>query len=603
MSILSRQIHHQLIESPSRRQFVKGLACGGLLLSVTPVTAIASGFKSSNKSDNNGKDLYGTQFQLDIAETPVNFTGNVATATAINNQVPAPTLHWKEGDTVTIRVTNHLKESTSIHWHGLILPFEMDGVPGLSFEGIKPGETFEYRFKVQQAGTYWYHSHSGFQEQTGLYGAIVIEPKHPKITSDRDHVVVLSDWTDTNPEQVMDNLRKMSSYYSLTEPTTTELLRDEAKEGVLKAFKQRMMWNKMRMSPRDLSDVTGYTYTFLVNGMPPNANWKGLFKSGEKVRLRIINASAMTYFDVRIPDLKMTVVAADGQDVEPVTVDEFRIAVAETLDVIVEPKDDRAYTLFAQAIDRSGYAVGTLTPNESLLADIPEMDPIPSLQMSDMGMAMVGMSGMSDMKMPHHAMGSGGKQMNGMQMNGMAMGGQHASQTEAITHHYSTEYGVSNTKRTQVASVALDDPGAGLRNNGRRVLSYADLHTIGGALNSQPPTREIELHLTGNMERYLWSFNGVPYSQAKPILLHYGERVRIVLINDTMMNHPIHLHGMWSEIETAQGQFQVRKHTVNVRPAQRISYLVTADAKGRWAYHCHMLYHMDAGMFRAVVVA
>lgn len=602
----------------SRRQFITGLAVGGILVGLSPLTALAKNQQSTiaETSSPSAKHLYGTTFNLEINELPVNFTGSTVMATAINGQLPAPTLHWREGDTITINVTNRLKESTSIHWHGIILPSEMDGVPGLSYSGIGPGESFQYRFKVQQAGTYWYHSHTRFQEQTGIYGAIVIEPREPRFPSDQDHVVLLSDWSDTDPETIFTNLKKMSSYYSQTEPTTSELLNSTT---FTDAWNMRMMWNKMRMSPRDLSDVTGYTYTFLTNGVTPAGNWTVLFKRGQKIRLRFVNASAMTYFDVRIPGLKMTVVAADGQDVEPVTIDEFRIAVAETLDVIVSPADDSGYAIFAQAIDRSGYAMGALSPNSTVRPQIPLMDPIPSLTMADMGMAMSDMnmsganmtdkhrmdtSGMNPMDMPNE------RNMDMSGMSGMEMSGGHkmsmsmnSHQYVPISHHYATEFGPGNTKRIEQASTALDDPGAGLRNNGRRVLTYADLHTLGGPLDPRPPEREIELHLTGNMERYLWSFNGIPYSEAKPILLHYGERVRIILINDTMMNHPIHLHGMWSEVETANGEFQVRKHTVNVRPAQRISYLVHADAKGRWAYHCHMLYHMDAGMFRAVVVA
>ncbi len=576
-----------LAPDPSRRRFVRGLALGGVMFGLAPLSRLAK----ASPVQVSPAVLRGTNFNLDIADTPVNFTGRPAIATAINGQVPAPILHWREGDTVTINVTNRMNVSASIHWHGILLPADMDGVPGLSYPGIAPGETFRYRFKVQQAGTYWYHSHTGFQEQTGMYGAIVIEPREPEqFPGDRDYVVLLSDWTDTDPEMVFDNLKKMSSYYSQTEPTVPELFAAAGREGFAKAWQERMRWNRMRMSPRDLSDVTGYTYTYLTNGMPPEGNWTGLFKRGEKVRLRFINGSAMTYFDVRIPGLKMTVVAADGQNVDPVSIDEFRIAVAETLDVIVSPSDDRAYTIFAQAIDRSGYAAGTLAPREGLRAETPPMDPVPSLSMADMGMDMSKMAGMT-------AAGKQGTQpMTGMK----SMGG---NQTVPINFHYPTEYGPSNTNRIEVASTALDDPGAGLRHNGRRVLNYADLHTIGGPIDLREPERAIELHLTGNMERYMWSFNGVPYSQAKPILFHYGERLRIILVNDTMMNHPIHLHGMWSEIETAEGHFQVRKHVVNVRPAQRISYRVSADARGRWAYHCHLLYHMDVGMFRAVVVA
>ncbi len=527
------------LPNTSRRRFVRGLALGGVLVGLAPTITLA---KSSTPLMNTGlrgspSVLRGTSFNLDIAEAPVNFTGKLVIGTIINDQLPAPTLYWREGDTVTLNVTNLMKVSTSLHWHGMILPSNMDGVPGLSYLGIAPGETFQYQFKVQQSGTFWYHSHTRFQEQTGLYGAIVIEPREPeRFPSDREHVVVLSDWTDTDPEQVFANLKKMGSYYSLTEPTMPEIFEAAKKEGFAKAWKERMLWDRMRMSPRDLSDVTGYTYTYLTNGVPPEGNWTGLFQHGERVRLRFVNASSMTYFDVRIPGLKMTVVAADGQDVEPVSIDEFRLAVAETLDVLVSPSDDRAYSIFAQAIDRSGYAVGTLAPHEGMHAELPAMDPVPSLNMADMGMDMANMAGMTN------------KSMDGM----MDMGDE---QSMPIHHHYPTEYGPMNTKRIAVASTALDDPGAGLRQNGRRVLSYADLHTIGGPLDSREPTREIELHLTGNMERYLWSFNGMPYSEANPILFHYGERLRIVLVNDTMMNHPIHLHGMWSEVETAQGSF------------------------------------------------
>ncbi len=578
-----------LLTDLSRRRFVRGLALGGVLVGLVPLVGLAKGLNTFSSSGlrHSPSVLRGTNFNLDIAEAPVNFTGKKVIGTVINGQVPAPTLYWREGDTVTLNVTNRMNVSTSIHWHGMILPADMDGVPGLSYQGIGPGETFQYRFKVQQSGTFWYHSHSRFQEQTGLYGAIVIEPREAeRFPSDREHVVVLSDWTDSDPEQVFANLKKMSSYYSRTEPTTPEIFKQVGMEGFAKAWKERMAWNRMRMSPRDISDVTGYTYTYLTNGVAPEGNWTGLFLRGEKVRLRFVNASSMTYFDVRIPGLKMTVVAADGQDVEPVSIDEFRIGVAETLDVIVSPSDDRAYTIFAQAIDRTGYAAGTLAPRENMHGEIPPIDPVPSLSMADMGMDMSKMAGMT----------AGGMDMSSMK-------GMSNSKTVSISHHYATEYGPMNTKVTQVASTALDNPCAGLRHNGRRVLSYADLHTIGGPLDPREPSREIELHLTGNMERYMWSFNGVPYSEAKPILFHYGERLRIVLVNDTMMNHPIHLHGMWSEVENDQGQFQMRKHTVSVQPAQRISYLVNANARGRWAYHCHMLYHMDAGMFRAVVVA
>jgi CopA family copper-resistance protein len=482
---------------------------------------------------------------------------------------------------LTLRVSNRLKVPTSIHWHGIVLPYEMDGVPGISFEGIAPGETFVYRFALKQSGTYWYHSHSRFQEQTGLYGALIIDPIKPdRHAADRDYVVLLSDWSDEDPERIYATLKKQSDYYNRAMPTAPDFVRDVCEQGISKALAARKMWNVMRMNPTDFSDVSAYTYTYLMNGAAPASNWTGLFRPGEKIRLRFINGSSMSLFDVRIPGLKMTVVAADGQDVEPVSIDEFRIAVAETYDVIVEPQEDRAYTLFAQSIDRSGYARGTLAPRAGMQAAVPEVDRIVQLGMRDM---------MGAMAMP------GSTDHDGMA--GMSMGAAPA------VHHARTEYGPGVDMHVDMPRTNLDDPGVGLRDNGRRVLTYADLHTVGGSIDAREPDREIELHLTGNMERYMWSFDGVKFSDAAPVHFRQGERLRIVLVNDTMMNHPIHLHGMWSELENPHGQFQVRKHTINVQPAQRITYAVTADAPGRWAYHCHMLYHMEAGMFREVVVA
>jgi CopA family copper-resistance protein len=353
------------------------------------------------------------------------------------------------------------------------------------------------------------------------------------------------------------------------------------------------------MNPTDLADVSGYTYTYLMNGVTPAHNWTGVFRRGERVRLRFINGSSMSIFDVRIPGLKLTVIAADGQDVEPVSVDEFRIATAETYDVIVEPNDDRAYTIFAQSIDRSGYARGTLTPQQGMVAEIPPLDPRPLLSMGDMGMAhdMSSMSG-SD----HSTMGHDKAAKNGA-VDHAAMGHGGAAETTTAIHHAATESGPGVDMLAEQVSTGLDHPGVGLKDNGRRVLSYADLHTLGGPIDRREPGREIELHLTGHMERFMWSFNGKKFSEAEPLRFEFGERLRITLVNDSMMTHPIHLHGMWSEIENPHAQFQVRKHTVMVNPAQRISYAVTADALGRWAYHCHLLYHMEAGMFREVVVS
>jgi CopA family copper-resistance protein len=499
---------------------------------------------------------------------------------------------------VTLRVTNRMRAPTSIHWHGILLPFDMDGVPGISFPGIAPGETFVYHFPVKQSGTYWYHSHSGFEEQTGLYGPLVIDPAGPdRIRSDRDYVVMLNDWTDENPETVFANLKKMGHYYNYGEPTVRDFVAEVSRMGLKAALAERKMWNEMRMSPRDLIDVTGAAYTYLINGATPAGNWTGLFKPGERVRLRFINGSSNSYFDVRIPGLKLTVVAADGQDVEPVEVDEFRIGTAEVYDVIVQPQNDRAYTIFAESMSRDGYARGTLAPREGMQAEVPHLDPLPTLSMVDMMGAMAG-GGMAGM----HSMGHGGKQ--GMNVGGMSgMDLDPAGMKEA--HHARTEYdNPSVDMRVDMPRTNLDDPGVGLRHTKRRVLTYADLHTIGGSLYpSTPVTDEIELHLTGNMNRFVWGFDGLKFSQAKPVHFPYGKHLRLILCNDTMMTHPIHLHGMWSELETPDQQFQVRKHTISVQPAQRVTYRVKADALGRWAYHCHLLYHMEAGMFREVVVS
>jgi CopA family copper-resistance protein len=554
----------------SRRQFVQGIAGSALLL----------GARSSRGST--PAELSGTEFALTVDEMPVNFTGRSRVATVVNGQLPAPRLRWRQGDTVSIHVANRLKVPTSIHWHGMIVPADMDGVPGLSFHGIGADTTFTYRFKVNQSGSYWYHSHSRFQEQVGLYGPIIVERRGgERFRAEREHVILLSDWSDTDPEHIYRTLKQQSNYFNFGQRTVADFLRDTREHGWSQTLADRKMWGEMRMNPTDLLDVSGHTYTYLMNGTTPADNWTGLFKPGEKVRLRIINGSSMSIFDVRIPGLKLTVVATDGQDVDPVTVDELRIAAAETFDVIVVPKDE-AYTFFAQALDRSGYARGTLAPQPGMHAEIPVLDPRPLLSMRDMAM-------------DHGSGAVDHSQMDHSQMD-------HSTQSAPV-HHASEEYGPAVDSVAMKAESRLDDPGVGLRDNGRRVLTYSDLHTIGGPIDHRAPGREIELHLTGHMERFIWSFNGQKFSQAEPLRLSHGERLRIVLVNDSMMGHPIHLHGMWSELETERGEFLVRKHTVLVQPGQRISYGVTADALGRWAYHCHLLYHMEAGMFREVIVA
>lgn len=618
----------------SRRRFVQGIAGAGTIAALggADFTVFAEGPRPTSQV------LSGTHFELTLDTLPVNFTGRRAIATGVNGASPGPTLRWREGDSVTIAVTNRLKEYSSIHWHGIRIPTDMDGVPGLSYRGIAPDETFTYRFPVRQNGTYWYHSHTGFQEQTGLLGAIVIEPRTPDpIAFDREYVLLLSDWTDTDPEKIFSNLKEESSYYNYHRFTIANFIKDAKKQGMGSALTKRMAWGRMNMSPNDIADVSGAAYTYLLNGNSPNDNWTGLFRLGERVRLRIINGSAMTFFDVRIPGLPMTVVQADGNDVQPVVVDEFRMGVAETYDVIVEPKENTAYTIFAQAEDRTGYARGTLSSKPGMIAVVPPMDPRPIRTMADMGMAMGKMPGnnVSSMQM------NGQSAMRGMQVTGMkradsSMGaaaqrnmagadmdsrvgftpfpqpgpdttGREGRASEAV------ELKPSNPVRLhigpQVSAVParvtsrLNDPGDGLEHNGRRVLTYADLRARYRGVDKRPPTREIELHLTGNMERFIWGFNGKKFSDADPIELKLGERLRIVLVNDTMMEHPIHLHGLWSELENGHGGFNPYKHTIIVKPAERVTYLVSADTPGRWAYHCHLLYHMHAGMFRTVVVS
>jgi len=584
----------------SRRRFVQGLAAGGVLLSLSPLARATGLLSGAGTKTGTANILSGTQFDLEIGESAVNFTGNPRIATTINGSLPAPTLRWREGDTVTIRVTNRLKETTSIHWHGIILPFEMDGVPGISFRGIQPGETFTYQFKVQQNGTYWYHSHSGMQEATGVYGAIIIDPaQDDPIRADREYVVQLSDWTDEDPMRVLAKLKMQGDYYNYNQPTAVDFFQDASRIGLKAAIDKRKMWNKMRMSPTDLADLSADVLTYLMNGTTPAGNWTGLFRPGERIRLRFINGAANTFYDVRIPGLQLTVVQADGINVEPVTVDEFRFGPGETYDVLVQPKDD-AHTIFAQAMDRTGYARGTLATHAGLEAPVPAIDPVEWLSMGDMMGAMGGgMAGMShgDMSGMDHG------NMKGMNHAGMGHGAMTAAGASTEVRHARTEYGASIDMRVDTPRTNLDDPGIGLRNNGRRVLTLADLHTVGGPMDPRGAEREIELHLTGNMERYSWSFDGVEYGKSTPVRFQYGERVRIILHNDTMMTHPMHLHGMWSELETPDGQFLARRHTIPVQPAQRISFLVTADALGRWAWHCHLMLYMDTGMFREVVVA
>jgi CopA family copper-resistance protein len=606
---------------PSRRRFVQGLAAGGVVagLGWWPGSGLAS------PRTGNPEVLAGTDFHLTIGEMPVNFTGATRPAIVVNGSLPAPVLRWREGTTVNLRVGNALPagsihgDSTSIHWHGILLPANMDGVPGLSFDGIGRGEAYQYRFDVRQNGTYWYHSHSAFQEQAGLYGALIIDPAGPEpFAYDREHVVLLTDWTDLDPAALFARLKKMSDHDNFDKLTVGDFLRDARRHGLAETIDDRLAWGRMRMTPTDLADVNANTYTYLMNGTTALGNWTGLFRSGEKVRLRFINGSAMTYFDVRIPGLKMRVVAADGQYVHPVSVDEFRIAVAETFDVIVEPSGQDAFTIFAQDAARTGYVSGTLAVREGLRAPVPPVDPVPRLTMADMGHG--GMhGGHAGHGAPAPAKPSDGTDHSGHDMDHAGHGMDHAGHAAPVAPtagHAGMDHGAGGMQahpasetnnplvdmQTMAPSPRLDDPGIGLRGNGRRVLTYADLHSTFPDPDGRAPGRTVELHLTGHMERFAWSFDGIRFSDAAPLRFNYGERLRIVLVNDTMMSHPIHLHGMWSDLEDEDGAFHVRKHTVDMPPGTRRSFRVRADALGRWAFHCHMLYHMEAGMFREVQV-
>jgi CopA family copper-resistance protein len=567
------------------------------------------------------------EFDLTIAETPLQIDGRQGSAITLNGGIPGPVMRFREGETVTIRVHNRLDEETSIHWHGILLPFRMDGVPGVSFTGIGAGETFTYQYPVKQSGTYWYHSHKGLQEQLGHYGPLIIDPIKPDpVAFDREHIIVLSDWMFEDPYRVFAKLKKQSDYLNFQKRTVGTFFSDVTTAGLGATIKDRVAWGEMRMDPTDIADITGHIYTYLMNGQGPETNWTGLFKPGEQVRLRFINASTMSYFNVRIPGLPLTVIEADGQPVRPVTVDEFQIAVAETYDVVVTPKFDQAYTVFAESLDRSGYARGTLAPRLGMTTAILALRPRPLRTMVDMGMDMKGMDmshGGGGMDMSHGGGDMAGMNMGSTEMSGGGHGGHggdgHSpgmgetpegrvgSMMEGagpiVARHGPDHHGPGNTTVATVERNRLGEPGTGLEDVGHRVLVYTDL-VAARPYDLRPPERELELHLTGNMDRYMWSFDGKKFSEVKsPIPFTYGERLRLIMVNDTMMEHPIHLHGMWMQLENGAGSLTPRKHTVSVKPAERLSVLITADAPGRWAFHCHLLYHMEMGMFRVVEVS
>ncbi|CAM3852318.1 copper resistance system multicopper oxidase [Vreelandella rituensis] len=524
------------------------------------------------------------EYDLTVDRIKIDTGDFVKEGIGYNGKSPGPELRFKEGEEVTINVTNNLDEMTSIHWHGLILPFEQDGVPGISFPGIQPGETFTYNFPVVQAGTYWFHSHSGFQEPDGAFGAIVIEPEgREPFRYDRDYVVQLTDKHPHAGDRIMRNLKTTPDYYNRQQQTVGEFFSEVSEQGFMNTVKDRLAWGDMRMMKADVEDVQGFTG--MINGKGPKQNWTGVFKPGERIRLRFINSSAMTYFDVRIPGLDMTVVQADGNNVQPVNVDEFRIGVAETYDVIVRPQDAQAYTIFAESMGRSGFARATLAPEEGMQAPVPPMRDPARLTMADMA----GMPGMDHGGMDHSTMSdmdhSSMAGMDSSSMPGMDHGDMMENEGEVSAPFYAKGSGIAPTAA-----------------NGGKFLSYADLKAQKPLYEDREPTREIELRLTGNMERYTWSINGVKYEDADPIRLQYGERVRFKFVNETMMTHPMHLHGMWSILDVGAGEWNPIKHTVSVQPGTTLYMETEVDAPGQWAFHCHLSYHAAAGMFRKVIV-
>ena len=651
----------------SRREALKGIGALGVLAALERLTPTYARL-DLNTAAQQLPALSGNTIDLTIAETAFRIGNRTATARTINGTLPGPIIRLREGQDVTLRVTNHLKDTSSIHWHGVLVPPDMDGVPGVSFAGIKPGTTFVYNFRIKQYGTYWYHSHSPGQLQAGVYAPLIFDPlEADPIKYDREYVVVLSDWTFSSEQTLISKLKKQAGYFNFQQRTMDEFFSDLSKYGSSPTWENYLMWARMRMDPTDFADVTGHAYTYLMNGLSPETNWTGLFRPGERVRLRFIDSGSMTFFDVRIPGLKMTVVQADGQNVQPIEVDEFRMGPAETYDVIVEPKDERAYTIFAEALDRSGYARGTLAPRAEMSAEIPKRRLRPLRTMEDMGMSMEGMSASSmklemdknmkaggmmsvmdhgmDMNKPGMKPSGGEPKMPGMQggakkpdmpsmkdMPGMQKKPEQAAMpgmpgmpsqpkpqemknmpgmndTSEIpgskpVKHGPDNHGIGNQSTPEFTRSRLDDPGVGLGGEGRRVLVYTDLRALHPYPDRRQPERELELHATGHMERFIWSFEGKKFSQEPdPIHFRYGERLRWTFVNDTMMEHTFHLHGMFMELENGTGDYLPRKHTVLVKPAERVSVAITPIERGPFAFHCHLNLHMEAGMFRVVLVS
>ena len=599
----------------SRRRLLKRAGAMGVLTALQPLLSSCTHRPPSHvpSPGPTHSTISGEQIDLVISERAFALNEKTGTAITINGTIPGPLIRLREGQEVTLRVTNLLKEDSSIHWHGILLPPHMDGVPGVSFSGIAPGTTFTYRFPIKQSGTYWYHSHSGGQELQGMYGPMILDPIEPEpFQYDRDYVVILSEWSDESAEDMLDNLKKFSGYYNYQKRDAREFLSDVSRRGFWPTLQNYVMWDEMRMDPTDFADVTGSTFTFLMNGLPPTGNWTGLFRPGERVRLRFINAAAMTFYDVRIPGLTMTVVQADGQNVQPVTVEEFRFGPAETYDVIVQPNDDQAYTIFAETMDRSGYARGTLAPRSAMEGEVPERRPRPIRTMNDMGIIEHGNDHTSHSAEltgePPQGHTAGHPREHSEVVRGPLRAAVFSHQSPIPgtlpVRHGPDHHGTGNQTVAEYSQNRMHDPGRGLEQDSRRVLVYTDLKSLVPYQDQRTPDREIELHLTGHMQRYMWSFDGKKYSDApEPIRLGHGELLRLTFVNDTMMEHPLHLHGMWMYLENGTGEHLPRKHTVVVKPAERVSVKVGADAPGRWAFHCHLLLHMEAGMFRVIEVS
>lgn len=581
----------------NRRSFLGGSAAAASVAAFSPLLP-AWARSGSRGVGPTVPTEWGPDIALTIENSPFTVGGRTGKAITINGTLPAPLLRMREGDRVHLAVTNRLEEDTSIHWHGFLIPFDMDGVPGVSFPGIRPGQTFHYEFTLRQSGTYWYHSHSGLQEQAGHYGPVIIDPAaQDPVQYDREHVMVLSDWAFMSPERIFTQLKQEGGHFNRNNLTLFGLFNQRHNPAQDMSLEERVMWKRMTMDPTDISDVTGAIYTYLINGHGPQENWTGLFVPGERVRLRFINASAMTVFNVRIPGLPMTVVNADGENVRPVTVGEFQVSVAETYDVIVQPTRANAYTVVAEAVDRSGMGRATLAPRMGMAAAVPPLRPRPLLTMADMGMGGMGSMGGMD----HGSMGG----MNHGSSSGMdSMGRMNRRKMRNPENAPpDVKVGVGLDMIAPMPKDRTGEPGLGLKDVGHRVLTYRDLVALKPNKDQRRPSRYMEIHLTGNMERFMWSFDGKKFSSGvEPFRFALDERVRVTLVNDTMMQHPIHLHGHFMELVNGHPGHYPLKHTLNVLPGSKLSFDLTADNPGDWAFHCHLLYHMHAGMFNVVTV-